>query len=144
VVRVTPSSGERFVGTLTDITDASLTLSADTGPKVIPRNSIRKLEWRDRDAHTFMSILVLGGIAGAVGLILKPSAFGTEYEGSSTPFCTKRLECAGKLAAGGAVIGTIGAFAIRRPAWRKVPLTKVSADIQAMPSGVTGALRLAW
>jgi hypothetical protein len=120
---LTPNSGKQIVGTLSDISDASLSLSSDTGPKVIPRNSIRKLEWRDRDAHPFMSsILVLGGIAGAFGLILKPSAFGTESEGSSTPFCTKRLECAGKLAGGGAIIGTIGAFATRRPVWRKVPL----------------------
>jgi hypothetical protein len=144
VVRLTPLSGQRIVGTLSDISDASLTLSSDTGLKVIPRNSIRKLEWRDRDGHPFIAILVLGGIAGAIGLILKPSTFGTESEGSSTPFCTKRLECGGKLAGGGAILGTIGAFATHTPVWRKVSLTKVSADIQAMPGGVTAALRLAW
>jgi hypothetical protein len=144
VVRLTPNNGERIVGTVSDISDVSLSLSSDTGLKVIPRNSIRKLEWRDQDGHPFSTILVLGGIAGALGLILKPSTFGTESASSSTPFCTKRLECAGKLAVGGAAIGTIGAFAIRTPVWRKVPLTKVSADIQALPSGVTAALRLAW
>jgi len=144
VVRLTPLSGQRIVGTLSDINDASLSLTSDTGLKVIPRNSIRKLEWRDRDGHPFISIVVLGGISGVVGLTLKPSTFGTESEGSSTPFCTKRLECAGKLAVGGAALGTIGAFAKHTPVWRKVPLTKVSADIQALPGGVTAALRLAW
>jgi hypothetical protein len=144
VVRLTPNSGKQIVGTLSDISDTSLSLYSDTGPKVIPRDSIRKLEWREKEAHPFMDILVAGGIAGVVGLILKPSTFGTEHEGSSTPFCTKRLECAGKLAGGGAFIGTIGAFATRRPVWRRVPLTKVSADIQAMPSGVIAALRLTW
>ena len=144
VVRLTPISGKQIVGTLSDISDSSLSLSSDTGLKVIPRNSIRKLEWRDRDAHPFMSILVLGGIAGAFGLILKPSAFGTESEGSTTPFCTKRLECAGKLAGGGAIVGTIGAFATHRPVWRKVPLTKVSVGVEPTPRGVRAALKMAW
>jgi hypothetical protein len=144
VVRLTPNSGERFVGTLSEISDASLSLSSDTGVKVIPRNSIRKLEWRDRDAHPFISILVLGGIAGAFGLILKPSAFGTESEGSTTPFCTKRLECAGKLAGGGAIIGTIGALATHTAVWRKVPLTKVSVGVEPAPRGIRAALKMAW
>jgi hypothetical protein len=144
VVRLTPNSGERIVGTLSEISDASLSLSSDTGVKVIPRNSIRKLEWRDRDGHPFIGILVLGGISGALGLILKPSTFGTESGGSSTPFCTKRLECAGKLAAGGAVIGTIGALATHTPVWRKVPLSKVSVGIEPAPRGVRAALKMTW
>jgi hypothetical protein len=53
VVRLTPNSGKQIVGTLSDISDSSLSLPSDTGLKVIPRNSIRKLEWRDRDAHRF-------------------------------------------------------------------------------------------
>lgn len=143
VVRVTPKSGERVVGTLTDVSDASLTLSSDTGPKVIPRASIRKLEWKTgSNRHLMRDALVCGGIFGAIGLVLPPKIWGNELDGS--PWCTNRAQCGGQSAAGGAFICAIGGLITQEPAWRKVPLAKVSIGIEPTPRGVKAALRLAW
>jgi hypothetical protein len=144
-VRVTPHQGSRIVGTLTDISDTSLSVLSDSGPKVLPRDSIRKLEWRDADGHPVLrSTLLTGALVGVFGLILKPSTFGTESDVSDRPFCTSRPECAAKLFGGGAVIGAIGGLAIRSPVWRRVPVASVHAAVRPMPAGLTAALTIGW
>jgi len=145
LVRVTPLSGARIIGTLTDVGDVSLTVTSDKGVETIRRDSVRKLEWRDRHGHrsVISGALATGALTGLIGLLISPKSWGTD-ETTGERFCTTRWDCAGKAAAGGALIGTIGAFATHAEVWRKVPLDKVSATIQPMRRGMTAGLTIAW
>jgi hypothetical protein len=146
IVRITaPSvSPKRLVGTLDGANESFLRLSTPTGPQVISRNAIERLEW-SRGLHKPVLKRTLEGavVLGAFGFV-----FGTAGHdpNEKEPLCGKRIRCAAVGAGVGAVLGlAASAFAQPQHDWVNIPLARnMRATLEPRASGAAAALVVSW
>ena len=146
IVRVTAPtvSPKRLTGTLDGANESFLRLSTSTGPIVIPRNAIERLEW-SRGLHKPVLKRTLEGAAvlGAFGLV-----FGTAGHdpNEKEPLCGKRVRCAAVGAGVGAVLGlAASAFAQPQHDWADVPgVRRVRLILRPRPDGVAAVVAMRW
>jgi len=146
IVRVTaPSvSPKRLIGTLDGANESFLRLATTTGPVVIPRNAIERLEW-SRGLHRPVLKRTLEGavVLGAFGFV-----FGTAGHdpNEKEPLCGKRVRCAAVGAGVGAVLGlAASAFAQPQHDWAEVTgVRRARVILQPRPDGLAVALAVRW
>ncbi|SRR5712692_3725849 len=146
IVRVTaPSvSPKRLVGTLDGANESFLRLSTPTGPQVIPRNAIERLQW-SRGLHKPVLKWTLEGavVLGASGFFVGSAAHDPNEK---EPVCSRRLTCAAVGAGLGAAIGLIAsALADPQHDWVDIPLAKnMRATLKPRASGAAAVLVVSW
>src|SRR5207247_11051108 len=139
-----PVSPERVIGTLDAANESFLRLSTTTGPIVIPRNAIERLEW-SRGLHKPVLKRTLEGavVLGAFGFI-----FGTAGHdpNEKEPLCGKRIRGAAVGSGVGAVLGlAASAFAQPQHDWVNIPLARnMRATLEPRASGAAAALVVTW
>ena len=146
LVRVTAPtiSRERLVGTLAGANESFLRLSTATGPTVIPRNAVERLQW-SRGLHkpVLKRALEFAVVGAAFGLLVSSTA---NDPNEKEPLCSDRLTCAGVVGGGAAVLGLIaGVVAQPQHDWVDVPGVKgVRVTLQPRPRGAAAAFTMSW
>jgi len=145
-VRVTaPSvSPKRLVGTLDGANESHIRVSTRTGPTVIPRNALEKLEW-SRGLHKPVLKRTLEGavIMGAFGALFGSAPHDPNEK---EQLCGKRPKCAAIGTGLGAALGLIaGALATPQHDWVDIPAAKrVSIALRPRPRGAAAVLVMRW